>query len=124
TVLEFSGVKSASCTIESLSSEEERLKKRIGKEFHTKRRSAYQLGRMINKLLENESYNIISIASYFNVTEKTIAKYISVSNVDPGIRKEAEQARVGLHALTDIQSLSLNSDTKDHIFKRYINKEV
>jgi len=43
----------AECSVEKLSSEEERIVKRLGIEFHTKKRTAYQLERMINRLLEN-----------------------------------------------------------------------
>ncbi|MCD8503243.1 MAG: ParB/RepB/Spo0J family partition protein [Bacillaceae bacterium] len=72
--LDFLGKEYAECSVEKLSSEEERIVKRLGIELHTKKRTAYQLERMINRLLENEKYDTKLIASLCGVTEATIKK--------------------------------------------------
>jgi ParB-like chromosome segregation protein Spo0J len=123
-VLDFLGIEAAVCIIESFSSEEERIIKRLGKELHTKRRTSYQLGKMINQLLENEAYDAKLIASLCNVSVGTIAKYIRGSDVNSEWLRRGEQANVGKHAFTDIQKLNVNDDTKNHIADRYIDKEI
>lgn len=45
--LEFLGLEDVECRVEKLSSEEERIVKRLGVELHTKKRTAYQLERII-----------------------------------------------------------------------------
>ncbi|WP_432357040.1 ParB/RepB/Spo0J family partition protein [Sporosarcina sp. UB5] len=122
--LDFLGKEVAECIIEPFTSEEERIIKRLGKELHTKRRTAYQLEKMINRLLENEAYDAKLIASLCNVSTETIAKYIRGSDVNPEWLRRGEKANVGRHAFTDIHNLDVNDDTKDHIVDRYIGKEI
>lgn len=122
--MEFLKKEAAECTVETLSSEEERIIKRLGKELHTKRRTAYQLEKMISRLLENDAYEAKLIASLCNVSVGTITKYISGSDVSPEWLRRGEQANVGRHAFTDIHRLDVNEDTKEHIADRYIDKEI
>lgn len=80
--------------------------------------------KMINRLLENEAYEVKLIANPCNVSTGTIARYIRGSDVDPEWIKKAERANVGRHALTDIHNLNVNEEIKNHIVDRYTNKEI
>ncbi|WP_047983548.1 ParB/RepB/Spo0J family partition protein [Ornithinibacillus californiensis] len=122
--LEYIGITSVNCFVEVKSTEEERIIKRLRKEFHTKRRTAYQLERMINRLLENEKYHPRLIASLCNVTENTITKYIKGSSVDPDWLRRGEMAGVGRHAFTDIHNLKVNEQIKHYLADKYINREI
>jgi ParB-like chromosome segregation protein Spo0J len=122
--LEFLGIKDAECSVEKLSSEEERIVKRLGIELHTKRRTAYQLERMINRLLENEKYDTKLIGSLCNVTEGTITKYIRGSNVNPEWLRRGEQTGAGRHAFTDIHKLNISEETKNYIAEQYIDRKI
>lgn len=121
--LDFLGGSEVECIVEELSSEEERIIKRLEMELHSKRRTSYQLERMVNRLLENERYNINLIASMCNVTEGTITKYIHGSNVNSEWLRRGERNGVGRHAFTDIHNLNVNIKVKNEIAERYINKE-
>ncbi|MEC2159748.1 ParB/Srx family N-terminal domain-containing protein [Virgibacillus halodenitrificans] len=121
--LEFIGLEDAYCCVEEQTSEEERIVKRLGIELHTKRRTAYQLEKMINRLLENETYDVRMIAILCNVKEATITKYIHGSDVIPEWLRRGEQTGAGRHAFTDIHNLNISDETKTYIADRYINRE-
>ncbi|WP_299093871.1 ParB/RepB/Spo0J family partition protein [uncultured Metabacillus sp.] len=123
-VLKFLGKTDAECIVEKLTSEEERIIKRLGIELHTKRRTAYQLERMINRLLENEKYNVKLIASLCNVTVGTITKYIRSSDINPEWLRRGEQTGAGRHAFTDIHKLNINEETKNYIADKYIARQI
>ncbi|GAE36649.1 ParB/RepB/Spo0J family partition protein [Halalkalibacter akibai] len=122
--LEFLGMEDAECSVEKLSSEEERIVKRLGIELHTKKRTAYQLERMINRLLESEKYDTKLIASLCGVTEETIKKYIRGSGVKPEWLKKGEKNNAGRHAYTDILHLNINEVNKDYIADKYGDKQI
>lgn len=122
--LGFLGVETADCIVEKLSSEEERIVKRLGKELHTRKRTAYQLEKMINRLLENEDYDSKLIANLCNVTERTIIKHIRGADVNPEWLRRREQTGVGKHAFTEIHRMNVSEETKNHIVDRYINREI
>ncbi|WP_421662699.1 ParB N-terminal domain-containing protein [Lysinibacillus telephonicus] len=122
--LKFLGMKDAMCSVEEQSSEEERIVKRIGIELHTKRRTAYQLERMINRLLENEKYSVKTIANLCNVKEVTITKYVLGSDVNPEWLRRGELTGAGRHALTDIHNLNVSQETRNYIADKYINREI
>lgn len=122
--LKFLGKEAAECIIDSLSSEEERIIKRLGIELHTKRRTAYQLEKMITRLLENKAYDAKLIASLCHVSAGTISKYIRGCDVNPEWLRRGEQANVGRHTLTDIHKLNVNDNIKNHILDKYIDKEI
>ncbi|MFZ3578051.1 ParB N-terminal domain-containing protein [Virgibacillus sp. DJP39] len=122
--LEFLEIEDAECNVEKLSSEEERIVKRLGIELHTKKRTAYQLERMINRLLENENYDARLIASLCDVTEETIKKYIRGSEVNPEWIRRGEQTGAGRHAFTDIHKLNISEETKNYIADKYIDRQI
>jgi ParB-like chromosome segregation protein Spo0J len=122
--LEFIGVEEAYCNVEEPSSEEERIVKRLGIELHTKRRTAYQLERMINRLLESEEYDARLIASLCNVKEATITKYVRGFDVNPEWLRRGEQTGAGRHAFTEIHNLNVSDETKNYIADRYIDREI
>jgi ParB-like chromosome segregation protein Spo0J len=122
--LDFLKIEAAECIVETYSSEEERIVKRLSKELHTKRRTAYQLERMIKRLLENEKYDIPLIASLCNVTEGTIRKYVRGADVDPEWLRIGEENNVGKHTLTEIHNLNINKEAKNYIFDKYKDKQI
>lgn len=122
--LEFLGMEDAECSIEKLSSEEERIVKRLGIELHTKKRTAYQLERMINRLLENEKYDTKLIASLCGVTEETIKKYVRSSDVKPKWLKKGEGKNAGRHAYTDILYLNIREVNKGYIADKYGDRQI
>ncbi|TYS17721.1 ParB/RepB/Spo0J family partition protein [Rossellomorea vietnamensis] len=122
--LEFLEIEDAECNVEKLSSEEERIVKRLGIELHTKKRTAYQLERMINRLLENKNYDARLIASLCDVNEETVNKYIRGSEVNPEWLRRGEKAGAGRHAFTDIHKLNLSEETKNYIADKYIDRQI
>ncbi|RFU69526.1 chromosome partitioning protein ParB [Peribacillus saganii] len=122
--LEFLGMEDVECSVEKLTSEEERIVKRLGLELHTKKRTAYQLERMINRLLENEKYDAKLIASLCDVTEETIKKYIRGSDVNPDWLRRGEQTGAGRHAFTDIHKLNISEETRNYIADKYIDRQI
>lgn len=122
--LKFLGVVGAICSIKDSSSEEERIIKRLGIELHTKRKTSYQLERMINRLLENKKYDVKLIASLCDVTEGTIAKYIRGSEVNRKWLERGEKTGAGRHAFTDIHRLNLSEENKNFIADKYIDRKI
>ncbi|WP_040207304.1 hypothetical protein [Neobacillus jeddahensis] len=122
--LQFLGKLKADCIIEKLSSEDERIVKRLSMELHTKRRTAYQLEKMINHLLKTEKYDVKSIAGLCNVTEKTLNKYIQGLDVNLEWIRRGEKTGAGRHAFTDIHSLNLSEEDKNFIADLYINRNI
>ncbi|KAB7671688.1 ParB/RepB/Spo0J family partition protein [Bacillus sp. B1-b2] len=122
--LEFLEIEDAECIVEVVTSEEERIVKRLGIELHTKKRTSYQLERMVSRLLENEKNDAKLIASLCNVTEGTITKYIKGSDVNPDWLRRGEQTGAGRHALTDIHKLKINEETKNYIADQYIDRKI
>ncbi|MDN4495132.1 ParB N-terminal domain-containing protein [Ureibacillus aquaedulcis] len=106
--LQFLGKKYADCFIENYTSEEDRIIKRLRIEFQTKKRTAYQLEEMINRLLENELYDVKLLASLCNVTEKTIAKYRKGSDVNPDWIRRGRKTGAGRHGFTIIHKLNVS----------------
>ncbi|MFH7820737.1 ParB/RepB/Spo0J family partition protein [Neobacillus thermocopriae] len=122
--LDFLKIEAAECIVETYSSEEERIVKRLSKELHTKRRTAYQLERMIKRLLENEKYDIPLIASLCNVTEGTIRKYVRGADIDPEWFRIGEENNLGRHTLTEIHNLNINQEVINDIFEKYKEKQI
>ncbi|WP_138420441.1 ParB/RepB/Spo0J family partition protein [Aquibacillus sediminis] len=122
--LDFLGVEDVECSVDKLSSEEERIVKRLGIELHTKKRTAYQLERMINRLLENEKYDTKLIASLCGVTEATIKKYVRGSSVKQEWLRKGEKNNAGRHAYTDIQNLNISEVNKDYIADKYGDRKI
>jgi len=122
--LEFLEVEDVECSIDKLTTEEERIVKRLGIELHTKKRTAYQLERMINRLLENEKYDAKLIASLCDVTEETIKKYIRGSAVNQDWLRRGEQTGAGRHAFTDIHKLNISEETKNYIADKYVDRQI
>ncbi|AVR00279.1 hypothetical protein OBCHQ24_15110 [Oceanobacillus iheyensis] len=122
--LEFIGLEDAYCDVVEHSSEEGRIVKRLGLELHTKKRTAYQLEKMINRLLENDNYNVRFIASLCNVTVATITKYVNGSDVNPEWIRRSEQTGAGRHGLTVIHNLNVSDENKNYIVDKYIGREI
>ncbi|MCM3386859.1 ParB N-terminal domain-containing protein [Ureibacillus chungkukjangi] len=114
---------SADCFVENYTSEEDRIIKRLRIEFHTKKRTGYQLEEMINRLLETELYDEKLIVSRCNVTVQTIAKYRDGAGVNPDWIRRGKQTGAGRQGLTIIHKLKLGEEVKNYIADRYINRE-
>ncbi|WP_140422911.1 helix-turn-helix domain-containing protein [Ureibacillus manganicus] len=109
--------------MDARSSEEGRIIKRLRLELHSEKRSAFDLEKMIRKLMENENYDIKEVAKACGVTVPTIKKYERVARVEPEKVAKAKEAGVGIHGLTDINESKINEGLKDNIFDRYLNNE-
>lgn len=119
------GKKKAQCIVEEVTSEEQRLIKRLDIEFHTEKRNAYQLEKMINQLLKLNKHDAKSIAKLCNVTEETVRKYLKGREVNPDWVRRGEQANVGRHGLTDIHTFqNVGIETKEYILDLYIGGQI
>ena len=122
--LKSRGIETAVCNVDQLTSEEERLIKRLRVEIHTKKRSAYELEKMIKRLLEIKDYDSSQLAKLLNIGEKTIKKYLRGLNVPPEWVKKGEKSGVGRHTLTDIHELDFDNEIKEHLVKGFIDREI
>src|SRR5699024_5232068 len=64
------------------------------------------------------------IASYCNVTESTIKKYIRGSDLNPDWLRRGEKTGAGRHGFTVIHNLDVSDEIKSYIADRYIDREI
>ncbi|MBB5174548.1 ParB/RepB/Spo0J family partition protein [Texcoconibacillus texcoconensis] len=122
--LEFLERIDADCIVEELSSEEERIVKRLGVELHNKKRTGYELEKMINRLLENNRYDEEVIARLCNVKTETIRRHASGRGVNPDWIRRGEKTGAGRHGFTVIHHLKLNEEHKNDIADEYIARNI
>ena len=121
--LEFLKEEEAKCIVVANSTEEDRIIKRLRMEFHSEKRSGFDLEKMIRKLMENGKFDLKKISDACNVTVQTIKKYVRVAGVDPKLIEEAKKAGVRIHALADLHESIIRKELKDNVFDRYLNNE-
>ncbi|MCC3359632.1 ParB/RepB/Spo0J family partition protein [Bacillus sp. REN16] len=121
--LEYLNIEYAECIVENPTSENERILKRLGLELQSKKKTSYQMERMIFSLLQN-GYDAKTIASYCSVTKATISKYIHGAGVNPDWIRRGEEANVGRHVFTAIHKLDIDIDIKEIIVDQYIKKTI
>ncbi|MDL4842494.1 ParB/RepB/Spo0J family partition protein [Aquibacillus rhizosphaerae] len=123
--LDYIGKNEALCIVEEVTSPDERIIKRLKTEFHTKKRTPYELERMINHLLAIKPYNATELSERCSVTVETINKYIKGKNVNPEWVKIGEEKDLGRHVITDIHYLkNIKYPTKEYIFELYKDGQI
>lgn len=124
-ILSALGVLTVECIVQPYTSKEKRIIKRLGKAFRPgKRRTAYQLKEMIEQLIANDNYTIKLIALHCGVSEKTIQKYIKVSEIDPELLMMVEHVNKGYTAAEIIHNSRLNINIKKELLERYLNEKL
>ncbi|MGP4073252.1 ParB/RepB/Spo0J family partition protein [Piscibacillus sp. B03] len=121
--LDFLEIEEACCIVEEQTSKEHRIIKRLGRELQTKKRTAYELERMIKDLLRHKDYNSMIISQLCGVSEETINKYLLGSDVNPEWLRRGATTGAGRHGFTVIHHLNVSDDIKGKIAERYINRE-
>lgn len=112
------------CIIHDITNKARRVIKRLRNELHRKKKTGYELERMIQFLLEN-NYTIDQIAQETNVTKKTIQKHIKSLDIDPEAKKQAEKIGAGKDGLTRLLTLSNTFSSVIDTFKeKYLEKAI
>lgn len=120
------GYNTIQCIVQPLTSEEQRLIKRLDKALRPeKKRTPNELREMINQLLSNEAYTVKWIAKYCDVSEATICKYIKINAIAPELLDMVDGTKSKeLSAAEKIHSSNLKMDIKKELMKRYKNGEL
>ncbi|OXM13318.1 ParB N-terminal domain-containing protein [Paenibacillus herberti] len=122
--LKKSGTKDTLCLVSDLSSEENRMIKRLRKELNIKRRSSYEIARMIEFLI-NRNYTIPQIASECTVNDSTVRNYLKVLESSPELRISSEQSGAGIHAIPSIENLTnFTPKVQQNITHRYMARNI
>ncbi|WP_336882278.1 ParB/Srx family N-terminal domain-containing protein [Priestia koreensis] len=122
--LKHSNVEVAFCKVESLSSPESRVVKRLRTELQKKKKTGYELERMISFLLDGQ-YTVEQIATQCQVAQTTIKKYIKSLDVNPVWKSRAEKTGAGRHGLTEIHKLkNIHPDNHKYLANLYIELEI
>jgi ParB family chromosome partitioning protein len=112
------------CIVEKITNEEERVIKRLRNELHTKKKTGYEISRMVNFLLDRE-YTIPQIANKCGKTEATIRKYVRSRDVDSELLERAERNGAGVHGLTELNKLNnIKENTKHYTLDNYVEKNI
>ncbi|HZG80782.1 MAG TPA: ParB N-terminal domain-containing protein [Brevibacillus sp.] len=110
------------CLVEDITDEKTRVIKRLKKELFHKKRTGFEIERMVKYL--HKHYKIVDIAKLLGVTPSTVRRHLTTSEVSPDIRRRAEEANVGKQALGKLVKLSnIDLDVKNDLVEDYLNKE-
>lgn len=114
----------ADCIVENKTSEINRVIKRLNAEFYQKKRTGYEMQRMVEYLLAHD-LDEVEIAKLCNVTTNTIKKYIEGSEVNPEWLIAGEKTGAGKHGYTVIHSLKyLKGYNKEYINGIYTERNI
>lgn len=112
------------CKVEQLTSEHSRVLKRLRVELKSKRKTGYEVERMISFLLD-DGYTEDDIAKQCNIQKKTVKKYINGKDVNNHWKIRAEQSGAGRHGLTEIHHLTnIHPDNKEYVADIYIKRRI
>ncbi|GED32369.1 ParB N-terminal domain-containing protein [Brevibacillus centrosporus] len=118
------GYKHTHCIVQKETNNAERVVKRLGNEFHHKKKSGYERERMIEFLLKN-GYDVDRIARETNLTRATIRKHMKSLQIDSDVKKLAELNGVGKDGLTRFLSIkTMNEDVQEKYQDKYLAKEI
>lgn len=116
--------KKARCIVQKLTSEEERVIKNLRNELQTKKKTSYEISRMVEFLL-SKGYIDKQIAIKCSVSSKTINKYLKAQNIRSDWKERAEETGAGLHALADIEKLNnLTANVQEDVADDFINRKI
>lgn len=112
------------CKVEKLTSKDSRVLKRLRVELKSKKKTGYEVERMISFLLDN-GYTEEDIAKQCNIQKKTVKKYINGKDVNTHWKIRAEQSGAGRHGLTEIHHLTnIHPDNKEYVADIYIKRRI
>ncbi|SCM92609.1 Uncharacterized protein BWINRASL_00882 [Bacillus mycoides] len=112
------------CKVEKLTSKDSRVLKRLRIELKSKKKSGYEVERMISFLLD-DGYTEDDIAKQCNIQKKTLKKYINGKDVNTHWKIRAEQSRAGIHGLTEIHHLTnIHPENKEYVADIYIKRKI
>ncbi|MGH0426190.1 ParB/RepB/Spo0J family partition protein [Bacillus pretiosus] len=112
------------CKVEKLTSKDSRVLKRLRVELKSKRKTGYEVERMISFLLD-DGYTEDDIAKQCNIQKKTVKKYINGKDVNTQWKIRAEQSGAGIHGLTEIHHLAnIHPENKEYVANLYIKRKI
>ncbi|GAB3063675.1 ParB/RepB/Spo0J family partition protein [Virgibacillus ainsalahensis] len=112
------------CLIDTETSEIKHVIKRLKSEFYRKKRTGYELQRMIKYLLEND-LDEVEIAKLCNVTKETVKNHMKGLNVNPDWLKVGERTGAGKHGYTIIHKTKhLKGENQQYIVDRYTERDI
>ncbi|MGR5941031.1 ParB/RepB/Spo0J family partition protein [Bacillus pacificus] len=112
------------CKVEKLTSKDSRVLKRLRVELKSKRKTGYEVERMISFLLD-DGYTEDDIAKQCNIQKKTVKKYINGKDVNTQWKIRAEQSGAGIHGLTEIHHLTnIHPENKEYVADIYIKRRI
>ncbi len=114
----------ADCIVEKRTSELTRVIKRLSAEFHQKKRSSYELQRMVEYLYAN-GLNDHEIAEQCSVTPATVDKYLEGLEVNREWLIGGEKTGAGKHGFTVIHKMKyLKGNNKEYIKDIYTDRQI
>ncbi|MDB5084393.1 MAG: ParB-like nuclease protein [Bacilli bacterium] len=118
------GFRDAMCSVEVYTNSAERIIKRLRKEFHSHKRTGYELEKMI-QALRASGISEQEIALKTDVTISTVKKYLKTKDIDANLRSLAEQHGASRDGLTKIWSLpkSVKQNVKESLLFRVATKD-
>ncbi|PEP33988.1 chromosome partitioning protein ParB [Bacillus wiedmannii] len=112
------------CKVEQLTSKDSRVLERLRVELKSKKKTGYEVERMISFLLDN-GYTEEDITKQCNVQKKTVQKYINGKYVNTHWKIRAEQSGAGRHGLTEIHHLTnIYPENKEYVADIYIKRKI
>lgn len=112
------------CKVEKLTSKDSRVLKRLRIELKSKKKTGYEVERMISFLLD-DGYTEDDIAKQCNIQKKTLKKYINGKDVNTHWKIRAEQSGAGIHGLTEIHHLTnIHPENKEYVADIYIKRKI
>lgn len=110
--------------MEQLTSKDSRALERLRVELKSKKKTGYEVERMISFLLDN-GYTEEDITKQCNVQKKTVQKYINGKDVNTHWKIRAEQSGAGRHGLTEIHHLTnIYPENKEYVADIYIKRKI
>ncbi|KAA0785590.1 chromosome partitioning protein ParB [Bacillus wiedmannii] len=112
------------CKVEKLTSKDSRVLKRLRVELKSKKKTGYEVERMISFLIDY-GYTEADIAKECNIQKKTVKKYINGQDVNTQWKIRAEQSGAGRHGLTEIHHLrNIHPENKEYVADIYIKRSI
>lgn len=117
--LVYAGSLNALCTVEECTNKTERIIKRLRKEFHTRKRTGYEVEMMIFAL-SDAGLSENEIAKRTDFTTATVKKYIKTRDIDDNIRSLSQQNGKGRDGL--IKILNFPNSVKQRVKELFLNR--
>ncbi|MBL0388408.1 ParB N-terminal domain-containing protein [Tumebacillus sp. ITR2] len=110
------------CYVESPTSPELRVLKRLEMELSRKKKTGFGMERQVAYLLER-GYTVERIAAESKVSISTIKKYTNYANEDKDEKRRAEEAGVGWTGYRELKKLANVYPIVQSLLEKYINKK-